>query len=232
MLALCGVACLYDSDRRCDTREREINSDRCICAPGFVAGAGGCVPCPEGEVEQNGRCTCSPDRGRDAASGTCVPCGDNESSTNEVCECAAGFTRDAATGACSASGLGAPCSSELSCSDPSHPDCHSVDATSGYCTRLNCTSSADCEGGFACDLTASPSYCERPPVGQGRPCASAADCAGSEATYCETFTSNVCLVRDCTVGGADCFEGWSCCDLGSFGLNERLCVLEGSCPAP
>jgi hypothetical protein len=232
VLSIWMAACLYDPDRRCDTKEREIEADRCVCAAGFVARAGACVTCPEGEVEQGGRCVCAPDRGRDTVSGTCAPCAENETQDNEECVCAPGFSRDDATGACAPSGLGAACENDLSCADPAHPSCYLVDGASGYCTRLNCATPADCEGGFACDLTVSPSHCARPPVGQGQPCESAADCAGTEATYCETFMTNVCLVERCTVGGSDCFTGWSCCDLSGFGLNRQLCVLDGSCPSP
>jgi hypothetical protein len=68
-----------------------------------------------------------------------------------------------------------------------------------------------------------------PPTGVGLECTSDADCAGTDATYCETLVSHACVVQGCSVEENDCFEGNECCDLSAFGM-PTLCVLEGRCP--
>ncbi len=126
-------------------------------------------------------------------------------------------------------GLGADCSVDEPCQDSSYPHCQLVDGTSGYCTISDCTSTADCEGGYVCDLSASPSYCKRPPLGAGMPCTSNDDCAGTDATYCDIFVSMTCLVENCSLDPNDCFEGSECCDLSAFGIPQPLCLPTGAC---
>jgi hypothetical protein len=75
------------------------------------------------------------------------------------------------------------------------------------------------------------------PSGQDMPCSSEADCAGTDATFCETLQSNVCLVQGCAVGDSSCAPGRECCDLsaiplGGFDTAGGLCIPEGACVAP
>lgn len=202
-----------------------------LCAPllsGCLADAGKCGR--HQEHNAFGNCACVEGYRLDERL-RCVRCGQNEVSAGERCDCAAGFGRTR-EGACEPlpEGLGAPCSSTLPCLDEAAPYC-AMDGASGYCTVSGCQRSDECRGGYACDLTSQPSVCRAPPTGQGAACQGSEDCEGHEASFCETLSSNVCLVPDCEVGGDDCFEGWSCCDLREFGL-PTLCVTEGSCPAP
>ena len=204
LLGSIAGACTYDPDDRCGPNQVVYgDNQRCVCAPG----------------------TAWTDKG-------CVACGPNEVSGPSGCQCAPGYSRPAPGAACEAapSGLGADCDVDSEpCTDPAFPHCQPVDGTSGYCTTSDCTSSADCDGGYACDASESPSYCRRPPLGAGMPCTSNDDCAGTEATYCDVFVSGTCLVEGCTVDPNDYFEGTECCDLSAFGIPLPICIPEGAC---
>jgi hypothetical protein len=79
------------------------------------------------------------------------------------------------------------------------------------------------------DAGSSDDEAPRPPTGVGEPCDSSEDCAGTDATYCETLVSQTCVVEGCSVEANDCFVGEECCDLTAFGM-PTLCVPEGRCP--
>jgi hypothetical protein len=68
-------------------------------------------------------------------------------------------------------------------------------------------------------------------TGMMEPCATQADCAEYEATYCLTQMpdSNVCLIPDCSADPDDCPSPYLCCDLlpeleTSFDLPGSLCM--------
>lgn len=65
---------------------------------------------------------------------------------------------------------------------------------------------------------------EEGPEGLGVPCTSDADCAGSEATFCDTLITRSCLVQDCELEGSDCPPGYECQDLSGFGAAGNVCV--------
>ena len=203
LVGLAIAACTYDSDDRCDPGEVLFANTRCICAEGLVLGANGCVPC-----------------------------GDNEVAGANGCVCADGFTRASDDAACQpkAPGQGDACDAQTACTDPTFNYCLTTSGASGYCTTRGCASSADCSGGYACDTTASPAVCKRPPVGSGRACSSSADCAGTEATFCDAVVTHVCRVEGCSLSQNDCFEGQQCCDLSRFGVPAPICVDQGGCP--
>ena len=157
----------------------------------------------------------------------CQPCPDGEVIAAGACTCPGELVRDV-TGNCAVppSGQGVTCSPTEVCATAADPVCAAAD----YCTR-DCATTADCAGGYACDLAAPTPYCERPPSGLETPCTSQADCMGFDASYCETLQAHVCLVAGCVVGDAEgCFPGWTCCDLSSFGFTTTLCVPDGQCP--
>lgn len=126
--------------------------------------------------------------------------------------------------------LGRMCDPAVPSCDSEYPTCHASEDSAGYCTN-ECATSEECTGGFVCDTSTEPGYCQRPPTGVGRSCASSADCASFEATYCETLQSHVCLVEGCTKSPNTCFQGQDCCDLTVVGL-PTLCVPAGTCPFP
>lgn len=198
------LACTYDPDDPCGPNE-EMYGDglRCVC----VAGA---ALTPTG----------------------CVMCGANEEPGAASCECVAGYRRPAGGGPCEeapTSGPGTPCDDAAPCLDPLASHCQPSASGSGYCTTVDCAETP-CVDGYGCDESVSPSVCVRAPLGQGMSCSSDADCAGTEATFCDTVESDSCLVRGCSVAPDDCFVGWSCCDLSNLGLRETICVPDGACP--
>jgi hypothetical protein len=201
--ALLQGACIYDSDDRCSPGQVLLTDSNCVCAEGSAFTPNGCVPCAANEVVG--------------------PSG---------CVCAEGLVRPTPDAACQAppQELGVECDMESApCTSTQYDHCQLVSGMSGYCTSTGCASSAECEGGYACDTAASPPFCRRPPLGAGRACESPADCAGTEATWCDTFMTNTCLVQGCSVPTQDCFGGMQCCDLTQFGVPEPLCLPPGAC---
>src|SRR6266545_2841032 len=198
------TACLYDPDDVCGPNQEQSELNVCECVAGTVPASAGCAMC-----------------------------GDNEVPAGSVCACVDGYARPADGEPCAPlpAGLGEACDSGAApCADATYSLCRTTDGTSGYCTSSGCETSDDCPAQYACTDDGDTRYCKRPPTGQGLPCQSADDCAGYEASYCETYQAHVCLVSDCTVSPNSCHEGSECCDLSSLGLAETLCVEEGLCP--
>ena len=203
--ALWAVGCLYDEDGRCgDHQVYDPASFSCLCVAGAVAAVGGCEPCGAHELVVSNQCVCDEGFGRDG-SGACVAQPD--------------------------SALGDPCNTtDMPCVDEVVSFCALETDTEGYCTSAGCVSNDDCESGFTCVADGNPSYCARPPSGQGMSCASSADCEGLEASYCDTFMTRTCLVQGCSLEPDDCSAGYGCCDLSMFGVG-LLCIPEQqACP--
>ncbi|HET6150891.1 MAG TPA: hypothetical protein VFH68_25365 [Polyangia bacterium] len=209
-LALASVAafalgCVYDPNQRCDENEElYLDGSRCVCVAGAAMTAHGCVLC-----------------------------GVHEEPGAGACACVAGYVRPSPAAACQpkTDALGTACDSQSApCADATYSHCQITTGTSGYCTKTGCTGAADCANGYACDTAASVPYCRRPPVGAGQACAAAADCAGTEARFCDTMITHQCHVEGCTLAPDNCFAGTSCCDLSGFGLPQPICVQSGTCP--
>lgn len=156
----------------------------------------------------------------------CVACGEHEVPGATSCDCEPGYTRAGAGQPCTEApmGLGAACDPAASTCAAPFDQCIAA-ASGGYCSS-SCTSSDDCTGGYACNAD---SVCERPPSGLNTPCSTDADCAGTDATFCDTFMHHACLVQGCSPTANDCFSGYDCCDLSAFGLPQPLCVPAGEC---
>lgn len=237
MALLPAIGCVYDSDQPCGPGQViKVNSEyseSCVCATGYAATATGCVLCGANEEIGATGCVCKAGYGRAAATAACTACGQNEvTGASGACECATGFSRASATSVCeaAAAAMGVACDASSSpCTDTTFNHCHVVSGTSGYCTKQGCTTAADCGGGYMCDLTAAPSYCRRPPVGAGKDCTNDADCAGTEATYCNAYQTKKCQVQGCTLAPNNCFTGTVCCDYTAFGVAQYQCVAEGTC---
>jgi hypothetical protein len=77
--------------------------------------------------------------------------------------------------------------------------------------------------------------CVEPPEGLGQACQSAADCAGTGASYCELYSSLTCVIEGCKDDGGRCPGDMQCCDFAI--LSRSLCVgiealNDSACPAP
>jgi hypothetical protein len=203
--------------------------ERCICVPNAAFTGTACTLCGENEVGGATGCACAPGFGR-GSDGVCAMCGENEVGGASGCTCATGFARDA-DGACAPvlAGQGAPCSTSMPCTDATFNYCATSANAQGYCTTAGCTGNADCTTGYACEPGATP-YCKRSPVGAGMSCTSSADCAGTEATFCDTIVEHACLVEGCSVSPNNCFGGRLCCDLTKFGIPMPICIAAGACP--
>ena len=57
------------------------------------------------------------------------------------------------------------------CTDAKYNTCHIVSGGGSYCTNTGCADDTACDGGYACDISTDPAYCERPPTGDGQSCA-------------------------------------------------------------
>jgi hypothetical protein len=147
------------------------------------------------------------------------------------CVCDATSVPNAAGTGCEPApvGQGAPCDATKLCTDAEFNHCEAGADGSGYCTKTGCASSDDCTNGYACDLAVTPSVCRRPPAGLGMSCTSNADCAGTQATYCDTFQTHSCLVQGCSLAPDNCFTGYECCDLSAFMIPQPLCIPQGAC---
>ena len=206
-LLVATAGCVYDPNQPCGENQvlspaAASDGRQCICVAGAVMTAHGCTLCGANEVPGNGFCDCAP-----------------------------GYSRPTYQAACQeGTGMGMACDALSGpCADPKYAFCHVTSGSTAYCTS-GCTTSADCQGGYACDATTVPGYCKRPPVGAGQACQSSADCAATEATYCDGVVTHQCLVQGCHVSPNDCFSGTVCCDLSMYGVAQPICVLPGTCP--
>ena len=148
-------------------------------------------------------------------------CGDDRHLDGRVCVCNAG-TREQ-NGVCvmavpdaGAGAPGAECKQDEDCEADEHRLCKRTASGGGYCTRSECAANEDCPQSFFCVTDAAPSFCSRPPTGQGEHCSSSADCAGFDATFCGVGDPRgaTCWVPDCTDGS--CEPGYMCYDLSQL----------------
>ena len=200
------AGCAYDAKDRCDENE-ELYADgtRCTCVAGAAMTAHGCMLC-----------------------------GANEVPGSTGCACAAGFVHASPETPCEAQSgaLGTACDAQSSpCADATFSHCQITRGTSGYCTNTGCSGAAGCLDGYACDSASAVPYCRRPPVGAGQSCAVAADCAATEATFCDVTITHQCIVQGCALSPDNCFAGTQCCDLSGFGVPQPICVQAGTCPS-
>jgi hypothetical protein len=198
---LFGVFGCLDVNHVCGPHQRKDINYYCICVSGAVSAS-----------DNNG----------------CVLCGENQVVQNDKCVCAAGFLMNPTTQQCESAEQGSVCdpTSATPCLSPEFNHCHATSATTGYCTTSGCTASQECTNGYLCETSVAPSYCRRPPTGEGVSCQSDADCAGYDALYCEKDRTHLCLVRDCTVTPNNCFAR-SCCDFSATGISStpNICIL-------
>jgi hypothetical protein len=194
--------------------------------------------CGANQVELTGAdqagCRCAEGAAPDPSGHGCIMCGQHEHVVAEKCECETGFTRAAAGMACeevTGGVLGAACSADTPCADP-YPYCASANGQS-FCTTQGCTSQGQCPVGWVCDAPGPAGFC-RQPTGLGKSCTKSSDCAGGEATFCETFVTMTCIVEKCASNPGLCPSGNVCCDMAAL-IGTSVCtpatvLMNGLCP--
>ena len=74
------------------------------------------------------------------------------------------------------------------------------------------------------------------PMGEGRLCSSASDCAGTDATFCQTLIEpHICITQGCMDDPSRCAGSRVCCEFPGVAqlLPARgLCLLPAVCTAP
>jgi len=95
-----------------------------------------------------------------------------------------------------------------------------------------CPASAPVQGSACVPCTTGDTRpaCASGPSGFGTPCTTDTDCAGFDASHCETLQGHVCVVSPCQKSPDSCTGGQSCCDLSGLGLPLTLCLPPGQCP--
>ena len=231
------ISCVYDSDQRCEAGQKVYTAgvERCVCADGWALLEGVCVQCRDHEIPGAVGCVCEDGYGAPDSKSPCVQCGEHRiSGPNSTCVCEDGYGAPDATSACvecgdhEVTGASGACDCESGYERPAAGE-PCVEGTTPPVTGEACTSDAVCSEGSRCDLRASEPYCRVEPIGLNQPCASDADCAGNEASYCDIFVTMSCLVQNCTLSPDDCYPGTECCDLSTFGIPQPLCLAEGAC---
>lgn len=212
-LAALAAGCLYSAGDRCGSGQVLDTTEVCVCAPGNVP------VYRDITVLSPASPTSKP------PFSACTPCGTNEAISGDKCVCAAGFVRGA-TG-CAPSNLGGACTSDADCAAGDQPHCR---LPAGYCTKTGCATNADCnvDADYACATTATPTYCQRPPLGQGGACTMTGPdpACSSEAPLC---VQNACTAAGCQTD-AGCSPSRKCCDFTKFGQPGLTLCLAGACP--
>lgn len=220
----------------------ERGLQRGVCLAMVVQSAGsGCIVgdkhCSANQVELTGDqvgCVCVEGAVPDPSGHGCVKCGEHEQVVAEKCECEAGYARSAAGMSCeevTGGVLGAVCGPDTPCADP-YPYCATAHGKS-FCTTQGCNSQGDCPTGWICDTPGPSGFC-RQPMGLGKSCAASGDCAGSEATFCESFVTKTCIVEKCASDPGMCPSGNVCCDMvaliGTSVCTPSAVLMNGLCP--
>ena len=76
----------------------------------------------------------------------------------------------------------------------------------------------------------------RLPMGEGKLCSSPSDCAGTDATFCQTLIQpNICITQGCMEDPSRCVGSRVCCDFSSvpqLAAARGLCLLPSLCGPP
>lgn len=183
----------------------------------------------EQHIDNVALCVCAPDAIPRDDGHACEPCGDHETPTGGECLCEEGFVRTTTDGPCEQSSIGAECTASEECSE-AFPYCFIGSAMStggaGYCTTVGCEDNAGCPGSWTCEADGSERICKSLPSGLGDHCTTDDDCAGQQASFCERFQTNTCMLQDCATGTTRCPNEWSCCDYSGL-LGVSLCLPPG-----
>jgi hypothetical protein len=225
---------------RTTPRRGRLRQAACLAVP-LAAALSGCIvgdnKCSANQVELTGdavACACAPGAVPDPRGYGCVMCGEHEQVVSEKCECEMGFHRPSPDAACEETTggvLGAACNDTMPCAEP-YPYCASAGAES-FCTTQGCAGNDECETGWRCNTPGAGGFCEQP-AGLGKACEAPADCAGTEATFCESFVTHSCIIEKCLGHPEVCPSGNVCCDMtalvGSSLCTPSMVLMGGMCP--
>ena len=217
LLAASG-ACLYHSDDVCSPGEvKDPATDACVCGPNTVP-----VKRPVTVL--------FPKPTDQALVSMCAPCGEHSRAQGGACVCDEGYV--SGPSGCvrgDLGNLGAACASDDDCAGGPNPHCQrGTGAGPDYCTTTGCASNADCNGAadYACATGASPTFCRRAPLDQGKACTMQGldPSCGAEAPICGL---GQCFAIGCASDG-DCSPSRRCCDLSAFQPGVHACLA--ACP--
>lgn len=150
----------------------------------------------------------------------CAPCPADEVVIAGACGCAPGSAKSAADVCERIAGLGDPCESASDCTSSTYAYC--APGVAGSTCTSTCEDDTDCADAYTCATWEPQPYC-REFVGLGASCVSSADCAETDATFCDTYESHTCIVAGCSLDNGACPRGTMCCDFSQYGFGT-LCA--------
>ena len=207
------AGCLYKEGERCGPGAVLDTAEDCVCAPGHVP------------VYRNITVLSPASPTQVKPFSSCMPCGEHQLVSGDKCVCEAGFVQG--TAGCMPSNLGATCTADASCAAGDQKFCS---LPAGYCTKSGCATNADCntDADYACATTATPTFCKRPPLGQG------AACTAAQGDPACTAEAPLCVLGGCVAPpgcqtNSDCSPSRKCCDLTNLG-QPGLTLCLGACP--
>jgi hypothetical protein len=153
----------------------------------------------------------------------CKLCASDEVVIAGACGCARGSAKNADSICERITGLGDSCESASDCTNPAFSYC--APGVAGSTCTSTCTDDTGCGDAYTCATWEPQPYC-REFVGLGASCTSSADCAGTDAMFCDTYQSHTCIVAGCSLDESECPRGTMCCDFSQYGLGT-LCA--GAC---
>lgn len=189
-----------------------------VCGDNFVEAKDGTCVCPEDQVVKAGKCAKADKPNKPA------PSKDDETTSDQ----GADEDDEADDGPPSTASDAAAANQDGAASNDAGPVTEPTEAVP------KCTSSTECAEGELCDVH-DRGQCQPAPEGLGSDCSSADDCAGTEATYCELFSTRTCQIEGCKELDGVCPGDMVCCEYAV--LSNSLCVtadslMDGECPAP
>lgn len=197
-----------------------------VCGDNFVEAEDGSCVCPEGQVVKAGKCAKADKPSKPA------PSKDDDTTSGQDPD-EADDTENEDDGPPAPASDAAAAKDGGATSDPTGNDA-SPTPTEPTEDMPKCTSSTECAEGELCDVHET-GQCQPAPGGLGSDCSSADDCAGTEATYCELFSTRTCQIEGCKELDGVCPGDMVCCEYAV--LSNSLCVtadslMDGQCPAP
>jgi hypothetical protein len=142
------------------------------------------------------------------------------SGASDYCECKAGFVNNTGKGyGCMPAMLDSGTLLDASILGDAAIAAEASGPATPACSKSSpCSADQRCEDGTCSEVS-----------GLGKSCTAAADCAGLEASNCNTFLpAPICMVSNCAANTALCPTGYVCCAIA--GMSN--CARGAACPPP